>query len=128
MNDSTIQLIRKIKALRKEKGLSQVELAKRCHVPQSTIGRIETCSMNPSIDLVINILEVLNLEFNIKDKNEIIKKAIATIKNSGAISKPQPTGPASYSLTTHRHMSPRQPRELRPRRPTRPLSFVRPAR
>ncbi|MDY2727884.1 MAG: helix-turn-helix transcriptional regulator [Candidatus Onthovivens sp.] len=35
---------------------------KRCHVPQSTIGRIENYSMNPSIDIIISVLEVLNMK------------------------------------------------------------------
>ena len=41
MNESTIELIKVIKSKRKEKGLTQVELAKKCHIPQSTIDRIE---------------------------------------------------------------------------------------
>lgn len=71
MNRSTIELINRIKRIRKEKRLSQVELAKRCHVPQSTIGRIENHSMNPSIDLVINILEVLNLKIDLIENSRI---------------------------------------------------------
>ena len=61
------------KTIRKNKRLSQVELAKRCGVPQSTIGRIENYSMNPSIDLLISILKVLNIEIELKDKKSIIK-------------------------------------------------------
>lgn len=71
MKSSTIELINKIKEIRKEKGLSQVELAKRCHVPQSTIGRIENHSMNPSIDIIIHILEVLNMKIDLVEKNKI---------------------------------------------------------
>ena len=73
MYDTTIELIKKIKFLRKEKGLTQTELAKRCNVPQSTIGRIENFSTNPSIDIVCNILSVLNLKINLVEKNEIRK-------------------------------------------------------
>ena len=61
-------MIDKIKTIRKEKRLSQIELAKRCNVPQSTIGRIENYSMNPSIDTLINILDVLNIEIELKEK------------------------------------------------------------
>ena len=61
MNSAAKELIDKIKTIRKEKRLSQIELAKRCNVPQSTIGRIENHSMNPSIDTLINILDVLNM-------------------------------------------------------------------
>ena len=73
MNSETIKFIDKIKAIRKSKRLSQVELAKRCGVPQSTIGRIENHSMNPSIDLLITILNVLNIEIDLKEKETIIK-------------------------------------------------------
>lgn len=73
MNSETRKLIEKIKAIRKNKCLSQVELAKRCGVPQSTIGRIENHSMNPSIDLLISILNVLNIEIDLKEKETIIK-------------------------------------------------------
>lgn len=68
MNNTARELIDKIKIIRKEKGLSQIELAKKCNVPQSTIGRIENHSMNPSIDTLINILDVLNLEIELKEK------------------------------------------------------------
>lgn len=67
MNSDTRKFIDKIKAIRKNKRLSQVELAKRCGVPQSTIGRIENYSMNPSIDLLISILNVLNIEIDLKE-------------------------------------------------------------
>ena len=73
MNSDTRKFIDKIKAIRKNKRLSQVELAKRCGVPQSTIGRIENYSMNPSIDLLISILNVLNIEIDLKEKETIIK-------------------------------------------------------
>ena len=68
MNSAAKELIDKIKTIRKEKRLSQIELAKRCNVPQSTIGRIENYSMNPSIDTLINILDVLNIEIELKEK------------------------------------------------------------
>lgn len=73
MNSTTKELINKIKTIRKEKRLSQIELAKRCHVPQSTIGRIENYSMNPSIDILITILDVLNIEIDLKEKRKILK-------------------------------------------------------
>ena len=73
MNSAAKELIDKIKIIRKEKRLSQIELAKRCSVPQSTIGRIENHSMNPSIDILINILDVLNIEIELKEKSKIVK-------------------------------------------------------
>ena len=68
MNSAAKELIKKIKTIRKEKRLSQIEHAKRCNVPQSTIGRIENYSMNPSIDTLINNLDVLNIELELKVK------------------------------------------------------------
>ena len=73
MNSATKELIDKIKTIRKEKRLSQIELAKRCNIPQSTIGRIENHSMNPSIDTLINILDVLNIKIELKEKRKILK-------------------------------------------------------
>ena len=72
MNSATRELINKIKTIRKEKRLSQIELAKRCNMPQSTIGRIENHSMNPSIDTLINILDILNVEIELKDKRNTL--------------------------------------------------------
>ena len=71
MNETTIELVNSIKQIRKEKGLSQVELAKRCNVPQSTIGRIENLSMNPSVDIVCKILDVLNMKIELTEKTAI---------------------------------------------------------
>lgn len=73
MNEATIELVNSIKQIRKEKGLSQVELAKRCNVPQSTIGRIENLSMNPSVDIVCKILNVLNMKIELTEKARIRK-------------------------------------------------------
>lgn len=73
MNKSTIDFVNRIKSIRKEKGLSQIELAKRCHVPQSTIGRIENHSMNPSLDMVMSILNILNVNIELTEKEKLIK-------------------------------------------------------
>ena len=73
MNNASKKLIDKIKSIRKANKLSQIELAKRCNVPQSTIGRIENHSMNPSIDILVNILDVLNIEIELKEKSKIVK-------------------------------------------------------
>lgn len=77
MNESTIELIKTIKLKRKEKGLTQVELAKKCHIPQSTVGRIENFSMNPSVDIICCILNALDLKIDF-EKNEKEKENIVT--------------------------------------------------
>ena len=58
MNKSTIDFVNRMKSIRKEKGLSQIELAKRCNVPQSTIARIES-GANTSIDTLTKIANAL---------------------------------------------------------------------
>ncbi|MGM9880635.1 MAG: helix-turn-helix domain-containing protein [Bacilli bacterium] len=73
MNKSTIDFVNRIKSIRKEKGLSQIELAKRCHVPQSTIGRIENHSMNPSLDMVMSILDILNVNIELTENVKVKK-------------------------------------------------------
>lgn len=67
----TINLINRIKFIRKKKGITQIELAKKCNVPQSTIGRVENFTMTPSLDLILNILNALDIEIelNIKKGN-----------------------------------------------------------
>lgn len=49
--------------LRLEAGITQKELAKRINKPQSTISRIETGEMNPSISLVIEIANGIGKKF-----------------------------------------------------------------
>ena len=54
---------------RKKLGLSQRDLAKMCNVPQSSIGRIESCKTIPNISTLINIFKHLGLSFTITEIN-----------------------------------------------------------
>ena len=54
---------------RKKLGLSQRDLAKMCNVPQSSIGRIESCKTIPNISTLINIFKHLGLLFTITEIN-----------------------------------------------------------
>lgn len=54
---------------RKKLGLSQRDLAKMCNVPQSSIGRIESCKTTPNISTLINIFKHLGLSFTITEIN-----------------------------------------------------------
>ena len=49
-----------IRALRKERGISQEDLARRCGVSRQTINAIEKGDYNPTIKLCISICKVLN--------------------------------------------------------------------
>ena len=54
---------------RKKLGLSQRDLAKMCNVPQSSIGRIESCRTIPNISTLLNIFKHLGLSFTITEMN-----------------------------------------------------------
>lgn len=54
---------------RKKLGLSQRDLAKMCNVPQSSIGRIESCKTRPNISTLLNIIKHLGLSFTITEMN-----------------------------------------------------------
>lgn len=58
-----LDLALKLTELRKNTGLTQKELADRIGKPQSTISRIETGEMNPSVELVIEIVNGLGKKF-----------------------------------------------------------------
>ena len=53
-----------VRALRKELGLSQEELGKRCGVSRQTINAIEKGDYNPTIKLCIAICKVLDKTLN----------------------------------------------------------------
>lgn len=54
---------------RKKLGLSQRDLASKCGVPQSSIGRIESCKTIPNISTLLNIFKHLGLSFTITEIN-----------------------------------------------------------
>ena len=49
----------KLAELRKKTGLTQKELAQKVNKPQSTISRVETGELNPSIELLAEIAQGL---------------------------------------------------------------------
>lgn len=53
---------------RKAMGISQRELAQRCGLPQSTVGRIETGLVVPNLLTLAKIAEVLQLEISVRPK------------------------------------------------------------
>lgn len=67
--DQLAYIISTIIDRRKELGLSQRDLAKMCNVPQSSIGRIESCKTTSNISTLINIFKHLGLSFTITEMN-----------------------------------------------------------
>lgn len=51
-----------VKFFRREKKISQAQLAEACNVSTGTIGNIECGIAKPSFDLIITIAEVLDVE------------------------------------------------------------------
>ena len=60
----------KVEAIRKERGLTQAELAEKLGVHQSTISLIENAARNPSANLLVKIADVLDVTID-----ELIDKA-----------------------------------------------------
>lgn len=54
--EKRIEIGKKIAELRKEKGLSQTDLAEQLGITRHTIGKIENADWNFTVDLVNNIL------------------------------------------------------------------------
>ena len=46
---------------RNELGMTQRELAKICGLPQSSVARIESCTVKPKVETLINIMIPLGL-------------------------------------------------------------------
>ena len=50
-----------IRQLRRERGLSQQELADRCHVTRQTINAIENCQYDPTLVLAFRLAAELGV-------------------------------------------------------------------
>ncbi len=59
------EILRKRKSLK----MSQRELANRCQIPQSTIGRIEAGTVTPSLQTLQKLAKELGLEISLTPKN-----------------------------------------------------------
>lgn len=81
MNSESKRIIDEIKRRRKMLNISQTELAERCRMPQSTIGRIENYSMNPSLDVITLIMNELDVSIYFDKKiNMVIPNEEKAIK------------------------------------------------
>ncbi|HBH6328672.1 helix-turn-helix transcriptional regulator [Enterococcus faecium] len=70
-----IELTALLASLRKEKKMTQKELAEKVHVSQAQIARVENFSYTPSLKTVTKIADGLNLELTFRDKTtkELVK-------------------------------------------------------
>lgn len=63
-----LRIGRRIAELRKDRGLSQVQLAERCGMHQGHIARVELGKYSVGIDTLVNIAEALGCEIDITKK------------------------------------------------------------
>ena len=63
-----IELTALLASLRKEKKMTQKELAEKVHVSQAQIARVENFSYTPSLKTITKIADGLNLELTVIDK------------------------------------------------------------
>ena len=70
-----IELTALLASLRKEKKMTQKELADKVHVSQAQIARVENFSYTPSLKTITKIADGLNLELTFRDKTtkELVK-------------------------------------------------------
>lgn len=66
--------MKNLKRIRKEQGLSQLELAKKCNLSKMTISHYETNTANPPLDKIELIADALNIKvaelFNNENSNK----------------------------------------------------------
>ena len=76
----TQKIINLIIRRRKSMGLSQIELAERSGLPQSTIARIETHRLHIRLDTLMKILAVLNCDLSFVDNERLKTKRLVLRK------------------------------------------------
>lgn len=69
MNNPKKQIVHGIITARKEKGLTQVELARRMGTRQSNISRLEGENYNPSLEFLNRVAKGLGKELHIEFKD-----------------------------------------------------------
>lgn len=71
MNTEYVQVFgERIRTFRKERGMSQIDLANKVGIDRSYIGFLERGERNPSLEMIIKIAEALNVT-----PDELLKKA-----------------------------------------------------
>jgi len=72
LQNNIIRVCKKLKEMREEQGLTQIQVAERAEVSQQVISRIE-CGENVSMLTMFRILRVLKKDIRIKNKTTIRK-------------------------------------------------------
>lgn len=81
----------KMMQLRKQRGITQAELAKRCETTQQTIAKIEKSLVDPKLSTLNRIAEALDCELNelffskaefVSQINSVIKEHAVDLKKS----------------------------------------------
>ncbi len=63
--EALAKIVSSIIKRRNELGYSQRELAEICGLPQSSVARIESCSVKPKIETLLKILRPLGLTLSV---------------------------------------------------------------
>lgn len=95
MNDVKNNFPRNLSYLRKQKGMTQSELANKIHVDQTTIGRWEDGNREPTVGNVANISDVfnvsipdlLNKDLTINDNQELNQQEILFDKSKDLLTE-----------------------------------------
>ena len=75
----------KIQALRKNKGITQEELAEKCHVSWRTISNLERGQALPSLRLVYSIAQYFDVSIDKLLNNKTTDKPISRIRKENQI-------------------------------------------
>lgn len=62
MSELTIQFGQLVRKYRKERNMSQEQLALLCNVDRSYLGRIERGEVNPTLEKIYELADSLNLD------------------------------------------------------------------
>ena len=75
MPNSDLKLLgEKVRTERKLAGLTQEQLAERCHVSTKHIANIEKGSMNPSYENLLAIARVLPISYSVESQNHRLSR------------------------------------------------------
>ena len=58
---STMELSKRLKEIREEKGLSQRELAKLLNIDKSTVAKYETGERSPDADMIVKLADFFDV-------------------------------------------------------------------